>query len=124
MEILDKFVEKHKNKFGEADIVHLPMGSEETEERMRVLIDGPTDEHAGNIETSMMIAHDESMADVPPVDYPKRVIEKPFRTNNLKEFSEDGIACNHPEWIVSKEIGEKVTQWIVKDFTDELRKII
>lgn len=124
LEILDKFISKSKDAFDGMSVMHVPMGSEETEERMRKLIDGPTDEHAGNIETSMMLAYDESITSVPSVDYPKKVVDDPFSTSHLKEFSKDGIADSHPKWVISKEIGKKVTKWIVEDFKDELRKLI
>ncbi len=121
---LDAFVTENAPIFGGVRIIHLPMGSEETEEKMRKMIDGPTDAHAGNVEISMMLADDESLAKVPPANYPKRVIEDAFSTNHLQDFSTDGIADNNPKWVVSKENGTKMIEWTVEDFKRELRKIV
>ncbi len=123
LELLDQFVADNKDTFNKVTLLHIPTGSEETEERMRQLIGGPTDEHAGNVELSMVLACDESYVDIPPADYPKQVIENPFRTNHLKDFSADGIADNHPQWVVSKANGEKMIAWAVEDFKNELKKI-
>ncbi len=122
LELLDQFVKDNASSFGDVQIIHLPMGSEETEEKMREMLDGPTDQHAGNVELSMMLAHDQLLADIPPADYPKRAIENPFSTNRLKDFSEDGIADSHPKWVVSKENGEKMIRWTVEDFKNVLGK--
>ncbi|MEK7545496.1 MAG: creatininase family protein [Patescibacteria group bacterium] len=122
--LLDAFVVDHASVFGDVRIVHLPIGSDETEEKMRRMIGGPTDAHAGNVEISMMLASHESLADVPPDDYPKFFVENPFGTNHLKDFSADGIADNHPRWVITKENGKKMMEWTVEDFKNELRKIV
>ncbi|KKW32709.1 MAG: hypothetical protein UY76_C0019G0019 [Candidatus Uhrbacteria bacterium GW2011_GWA2_52_8d] len=124
LELLDQFVRDNTSSFGDVRVIHLPMGSEETEEKMHKMLDGPTDQHAGNVELSMMLAHDQLLADIPPADYPKRAIENPFSTNHLKDFSEDGIADSHPKWVVSKENGEKMIEWTVEDFENEIQKIL
>lgn len=124
LELLNRFVAEHADTFKNVHLVHLPIGSEETEERMRQLIGGPTDEHAGNVELSMVLACDQKYVTIPPANYPKHVIENPFSTNHLKDFSVDGIADNHPKWIVNKENGETMIEWAVEDFKNELKKII
>jgi creatinine amidohydrolase/Fe(II)-dependent formamide hydrolase-like protein len=121
--LLDSFVAKNSSAFAGMRMFHLPAGSEETEQKMRDMIGGAVDTHAGNVEISMMFACDESLADIPPQDYPKHVIQEPFSTNHLKDFSEDGIADNHPKWVVSKEHGRKMIAWSVQDLKNELHKI-
>ncbi len=123
LELLDGFVLEHAKHLKGIRLLHIPMGSEGTEQKMRDLLGGPTDHHAGNVEISMMLTDDDALADVPSSDYPKKVIENPFHTNRIKDFSDDGIADNHPEWIVSKENGKKMNDWIVQDFKNELGKL-
>jgi creatinine amidohydrolase/Fe(II)-dependent formamide hydrolase-like protein len=123
LKLLDLFVTEYANTFGDVRIVHLPMGSDETEEKMCQIIGGETDAHAGNVEISMMLAHNDTLAEIPHSDYPKHVIEKPFSTNHIKDFSKDGIADNHPKWVVSKKNGQEMIKWMVEDFKNELRKI-
>jgi creatinine amidohydrolase len=105
--LLNRFVLENKKAFGKVQVIHLAMGSEATEDKMREMIGGPTDAHAGNVEISMMLAQNESLVGTPPADYPKHIIEDGFATNRVKDFSEDGIVDNHPKWVVSKEKGKK-----------------
>jgi len=124
VKLLDQFVKENADAFGEIQIVHLPMGSNETEEKICEMIKGPTDEHAGNVELSMMLDCDEALVDIPADDYPKRTIENPFSTNNLRDFSENGIADNHPKWVVNKKNGAEMIKLTVNDFKNELKRIL
>ncbi len=124
LELLNKFIADHSAAFGDITLHHLLMGSAETEEKIRHLINGPTDEHAGNVEISMMLASDTSLVKVPPTDYPKHVIANPFSTNHLADFSTDGIADSHPQWLVSKENGEQMIKWTVEASQAALQNIL
>ena len=72
----------------------------------------------------MLLAIDESIVSVPPNGYPKKQIENPFSTNRIKDFSEDGIADNHPSWVVSKEHGEVFIKTTANSLADKLRRIL
>ncbi len=119
--LLDEFVKEH-NVDG-VNVYHVEVGSEETEDNMRALLNGPTDEHAGNVEISMMLEVNPGLTVIPPNDYPKKVVTDPFKTNRIKDFCEDRIADNHPEWIISKENGQEFIEWTVDDFKKELSKL-
>jgi creatinine amidohydrolase/Fe(II)-dependent formamide hydrolase-like protein len=123
LKFLDSFVLEHEMNYEGMKLLHIPVGSEETEKKMCDLLGGPTDAHAGNVEISMMLSEKESLVDVPSPSYKKNRIEDAFSTNHIKDFSDDGIADNHPAWIVSKENGKTFTKWIVEDFKNELEKI-
>ena len=71
------------------------------------MLDGPIDEHAGNTEISNMLVIDSDLVRIPTNHREKQPIVNPFGTGNLADRSKNGIADNHPQWIVNKEIGLK-----------------
>lgn len=104
---INRFIQEHGDDFAPATIVLLDMMSEEDEKQVEEILGGPLDDHAGNGEISEMLHIDATTVKVPNADAPKHAIENAFETNNLADKSADGIADNHPEWVVSKEIGQK-----------------
>ncbi len=124
VDTLKKFVQENKKALKGIRLDYIEPFTEKIEKKMTDLISGPLDDHAGNSEISMMLAIDKNLVLVPPKDYPKKVIEHPFKTNKLKDFSEDGVADSHPEWMVSKKLGEKMIRLSVEGFSQQLKKVI
>ena len=124
VEILRDFAKTHQNAFDGVELLYVEMNSEEVDMKTREIIGGPIDDHAGNTEISMMLAIDETISLVPQNDYPKKSIQEPFKTNHIKDVSEDGIADNHPQWIVDKNLGEKIINWIVEELSQRIRSMI
>ena len=118
VKIVQQFVKDNAQAFGGARLTYIEMNSPALEEKIEQLIRGPVDAHAGNVEISMMLVIDKTLTSIPSKEHPKTRIERPFRTNHLKDFSKDGIADNHPDWVISKELGQSVIEWSV----DELKK--
>lgn len=104
---IQKFIREHANNFQPAKITHLEVSNEEDEEKLCELLGGPADGHAGNSEISNMLIIDESTVIQPTKKDKKTFIADPFATQNLAEKSKNGVADNHPEWIVNKDIGQK-----------------
>jgi len=123
IEILNKFIGKYKNKFKGVDLHYIDLDNDEIERKTIELIGGPIDDHAGNTEISMMLDIRKDLTTIPQKDYPKKSIENAFETNHLKDLSEDGIADNHPKWVISNKNGKKIMQWIVEGFVEELKRI-
>lgn len=71
----------------------------------------------------MILHYQDSLVKIPPKDYPKYAVDNPFKSNRIKDFCKDGIADNHPEWVVSKENGEKFLKWISEDFKRKLSSL-
>ena len=67
---------------------------------------GPIDEHAGNLEISTVYYLNQNLVDLPPKDYPKQSIQMDW-SKPVIDQSKSGIVDNHPEWRISKELGEK-----------------
>ena len=122
IEVLNQFVKKYKKDFPDIELHYVDPDNKEVERKTIELIGGPVEDHAGNTEISMMLGIRKDLTTIPPKDYPKQVLDNAFKTNRLKDFSEDGIADNHPEWVIDIEHGRKILKWIVDDFVDELKK--
>lgn len=54
-----------------------------------------------------MLAINKSLVLIPPLDFPKSKVQNPFQTDNLIEKCPNGIADNHPNWVIDKTIGQK-----------------
>ncbi len=122
--LLDQFVEKYKDTFLGVRLEHLRFDQEKTLEKTQELLKGPIDEHAGNSETSMMLACDESLVTLPPVDYPKQKIENAWDADRLADVSKDGIVDNHPLWIVNENIGKQCIQMASQELQEGLERIL
>lgn len=124
VEILGQFVKKYQDEFSETKLHYVDPDNDAVDQKTVELIGGPVEEHAGNTEISIMLSIRADLTTIPPEDYPKRIIEDAFKTNRLKDFSDDGIADNHPEWVIDEKYGEKILNWIIEDFVVELKKIV
>ena len=116
---LNEFVDENKD----CRLSYIEMESEEVNQKTELLIGGPVEDHAGNTEISMMLDVDESITTVPGPSHPKTVIEQPFKTNRLADFSKDGIADNHPKWVIDKEHGKKIFEWMASELTQKLKDL-
>jgi len=106
-DFLEQFIKEKSGHFKPAKLINLDPVNEEDEARIEEMLGGPMDEHAGNTEISNMLVIDPGLVRIPAANSEKTQIDNPFGTGNLAEKSKNGIADNHPKWIVNKEIGYK-----------------
>jgi len=106
-DFLEQFIKEKAGHFKPAKLINLDPANEEDEARLEEMLGGPIDEHAGNTEISNMLVINSGLVKIPTDDNEKIQIDSPFGTGNLAEKSKNGIAANHPQWIVNKEIGYK-----------------
>lgn len=120
---INRFIEKFS--FENVRIINLEESNDEDcayiEEN---ILHGPLDGHAGNSEIGNMLVIDEKLVKIPPQKHPKSQITGAFDTDNLIEKSPNGIADNHPEWKVSKEIGKEILEVYSKRITENVLKYI
>jgi creatinine amidohydrolase len=122
---IDRFIREEQQNFTGATFCHINLDPEEVLEKTKELIGGPVDEHAGNTEISMVLAIKEALVSVPPKDYPKHQITIDWDSENpLKSVSEDGIADNHPEWVISKELGKICIGMSADALLEEIQRIM
>ncbi len=117
---IQKFIKEKSDYFNPAKLVHLEMCNDEDEEKLVEMLGGPSDGHAGNTEISNMMIIDETTIIQPSKDDKKSYIEDAFETDNIAEKSQNGIADNHPDWIVNKEIGQKSLDLYVSRMVENL----
>ncbi len=121
---LNRFVEKNKDLFSGVHIEHLQFDSEEVLKKTSKMLGGPVDEHAGNSETSMMLACEPLLVTIPSQDYPKQKIENAWDTDRLIDISKDGIIDNHPTWIINEELGKQCLQMVAEELVEGLRRVL
>jgi len=121
---IQKFIDDKSDFFQPTKIIHLEMYNDEDEQKLVEMLGGPADEHAGNTEISDMLIIDESIVHIPSKDDKKFFITDAFETDNIIEKSPSGIADNHPNWIVSKEIGKKSLDIYVERMVQNLKKYL
>lgn len=120
---INRFIEKYP--FENVKIICLNESNDEDCEYIeKNILHGPLDGHAGNSEISNMLVIDESLVQLPSKEYPKTHIEDHFETDNLIEKSPNGIADNHPEWIVNKKIGQDILDVYTKRIIENVKKYL
>lgn len=116
---IEKFIKEKSEFLHPAKIVILDMIDENDDKKIEKILGGPIDGHAGNSEISNMMVIDESTIIMPTIDDKKYVVDDAFKTDDMIEICPNGIADNHPDWIVNKEIGQKIldiyTERIIKN---------
>jgi creatinine amidohydrolase/Fe(II)-dependent formamide hydrolase-like protein len=122
---IDHFVREQQPNFKEVTFHHVNLDSEDVLEKIRRIIGGPVDDHAGNTEISMVLAAQEALATIPPQDYPKHKVTVNWDAENaLKNVSSDGIADNHPQWVVDKGQGKTFIQLSGQQLAKEIKRIM
>lgn len=119
---IQKFIKEHSKSFSPAKIVHLEIFNEDDDKQIEAMLGGPVDDHAGNTEISNMLVIDESTVITPQNDDKKTFIENPFESDNLAEKSSNGVADNHPNWVVNKQIGQKSLNLYVERMVHNIKK--
>ena len=122
--MLNRFVEKNRSSFGSIQLKHVRFDSEETLKKTSELLDGPVDEHAGNSESSMMLACDKTLVSIPPKDYLKQKINNAWDADRLVDVSKDGIVDNHPKWVVDKKQGDLFIQMAAEELIHGLHELL
>ncbi|MBT4071745.1 MAG: creatininase family protein [Candidatus Magasanikbacteria bacterium] len=115
---IESFIKE--NNFDGVNIVHLEIEHEEDDKVIEQILGGEMDNHAGNSEISNMLVIDEKLVKVPSENEPKTQVDNPFETDKLIEKCPNGIADNHPKWIVDKEIGKKILDIYVARMIENL----
>lgn len=120
--IINKVIEEKTDFFQPARLVYLEVRTAENNQKIQQFLDGPVDRHAGNTEISNMLIIDKSIVNLPPKDYKKNFIEDPFGTDNLAEKSPDGIADNHPNWIINEDVGQKSLAFYLETMIKDIKQ--
>ena len=120
--LIDKFIKEKSDNFQPAKIINLQMCNKEDEKKIVEMLNGPIDGHAGNTEISNMLIIDESTVVMPTENDKKNFVENAFGTDHIAEKSSNGIADNHPKWVVNKEIGKKTLDIYVERMVQNLGK--
>lgn len=123
--LLNKFIAKEQKKYVTVGLHHLGMEDEGTNKKTKARIKGPIDDHAGNTEISMMLAINSKLVSKPDMKkHPKQNYNHDWKNHYIIENSPDGVADKHPEWVISKKMGEEFITLHAKLLIREIKKIV
>lgn len=122
--VLDRFVLEYQEKFLPIRLYHLNSGDQAVDTELVKFFIGPVDQHAGNSEISLMLSIQPSLIDIPEINSPKHIVSDPWETGRLKDKSTDGIADEHPKWIVNKTIGDAICKMMKKTVLKDLNSFL
>lgn len=124
LNVIDEFITDQNRNIQQVPLYHLETDNTAIDEMAKKIMNGPVDVHAGNSEISLLLSLEPTLVTIPNKHDTKTPVENPWETRKLKDKSRDGIADLHPEWLVSKEFGERIFQ-VMKDTTiQNLKKIL
>lgn len=122
--LLDKFVNAEQKNYAPVRLYHLGMEDEITNKKTKARIKGPIDEHAGNTEISMMLAVNSKLVQKPDTKrHPKHNYNHDWENHYVIESSPDGVVDKHPEWVISKKMGEEFIDLHAKLLIREIGEI-
>jgi len=122
--VLEDFIKNNVNEFNGIDLQEIQVFHEDDDLEFERWLDGPIDDHAGNSEISSILHLHPGLVITPPSDYPKEVVSDPFKEDDLKSKCPNGIADNHPKWVLGSELGQKFNQLYLERAKKHLRQIL
>lgn len=114
--LLSNFAKNYPHYAG-VNIFYINTEVPEIDDYILKQLQGPIDEHAGNLEISTVYYLNQNLVSLPPKDYPKQNINMDW-SKPLMEQSKSGIVDNNPKWRISKELGEKFIDLTAKYIVD------
>jgi creatinine amidohydrolase len=124
LSLLDSFVAAQQKKHKKIKLVHVRMEDAETDKKTRALVNGPIDEHAGNTEISMVLATHPRLVTKPnSKKHPKHAFDHDWENTYVIDTNPDGIVDTHPEWVVSKKIGEACIDMHARLLVREVKRV-
>jgi creatinine amidohydrolase len=125
--VISKFLSEKSTDYSGMRLAQITFGDEGTDEAAKQLLGGPTDDHAGNTEVSLMLAINSAITNQPKVDDDKRPNSDFEWDRRIIEVQSDGVIDAHPKWVATPEIGEKLltiySDNLVRKIKNELKAL-
>jgi len=106
--VIDQFLSEKAPDYAGIHMDQLTFGDDITDEVAEKLLDGPTDDHAGNTEVALMLAVDPTITKQPQPSDEKHPISDFAWDKKVIEVRPKGVIDAHPKWVATPEIGEKL----------------
>lgn len=120
---VNEFIEKEQQNFPGLKLALVTFGDEGTDETAEKLLDGPTDDHAGNTEVSIMLTVRPDITKQPKADDSKKKVDfswdKPIIT-----VTPDGEIDAHQKWVASDEIGKELIKVYSENLIAKIRALV
>lgn len=120
---VNEFIEKEQQNFPDLKLALATFGDEGTDEKAEKLLNGPTDDHAGNTEVSIMLAVRPDLTKQPLASDAKKNVDFSW-DKPIIEVTPDGEIDNHEQWVASAEIGEELITVYSENLIAKIRSLI
>lgn len=125
--VISKFLSEKSAEYSDIRVEQITFGDEGTDEAAEGLLDGPTDDHAGNTEVSLMLAVNPAITKQPQAGDDKKPNTDFEWDRKIIEVQSDGVIDAHPKWVATPEIGEKLltiySDNLVRKIKNELNEL-
>lgn len=101
------FIEEAKETYPGVRLEQITFGDEDTDVAAEKLLQGPTDDHAGNTEVSLALALRPDITKQPQSSDEKHPLDFDW-DRRIFEVQKDGTVDEHPGWVASPEIGQEL----------------
>ena len=98
-------------------------GDEGTDEKAEKLLAGPTDDHAGNTEVSIMLAVRPDITKQPQPDDRKKTVDFSW-DKPIISVTPDGEIDSHPKWVANSKIGDELIKIYSENLINKIRALI
>lgn len=122
--VIDDFIAKEKLNFKTTKLSQVTFGDESTDRAAEELLDGPLDDHAGNMEISLMLAIRPGLVRKPGATDSKVAVNHEWGKRPVIDSAPDGVVDSHPRWVASEAIGNELLDLYSDNLVEKLQKVI
>ena len=120
---VNEFIEKEQQNYPDIKLALVTFGDEGTDEKAEKLLNGPTDDHAGNTEVSIMLAVRPDLTKQPQSNDAKKDVDFSW-DKPIIEVTPDGEIDHHKQWVASPEIGKELVVIYSENLIAKIRSLI
>ena len=122
--VIIKFLSEKSSDYSNIHLAQITFGDEGTDKAAEKLLIGPTDDHAGNTEVSLMLAVNPAITKQPEADDEKRPNTNFAWDRKIIEVQSDGVIDAHPKWVATPEIGKKLLTIYSDNLENKIKQIL
>ncbi len=119
--VIEQYLSEKSSDYPDIHMDQITFGDEGTDVEAEKLLHGPPDDHAGNTEVALMLAINPTITQQPNSD-DKKTPNSTFEWDRrIKEVQPDGVIDEHPRWVATPEIGEKLIAIYSDNLANKIR---
>jgi len=121
--VVNDFIEKEQSSLLDIKLGQITFGDEGTDEKAESLLHGFVDDHAGNTEVSLMLAIRPDITTKPGAEDAKQNVHFEW-DKRIIQATPDGTIDEHPRWVATSEIGNRLIEIYSDNLITKLRAFL